>query len=40
MRTDEDIKDIIKIVSWVSLFFIIMMFIACDGGWSVAGHEI
>ena len=40
MRTDEDIKDIIKIVGFVALFFIIMMLLACDSGWSIAGYEV
>tara|TARA_Y100000361_G_C11102574_1_gene312791 strand:+ start:441 stop:563 length:123 start_codon:yes stop_codon:yes gene_type:complete len=40
VRTDEDIKDIIKIVGFVSLFFIAFMLLACDGGWSIAGYEL
>tara|TARA_R100001510_G_scaffold55258_1_gene58939 strand:- start:440 stop:556 length:117 start_codon:yes stop_codon:yes gene_type:complete len=37
---DEDVKDIIKVLGIVLGFFIIMVFIACDGGWSIAGYEI
>ena len=37
---DDDTKDIIKVLGIVLTFFIIMVFIACDGGWSVAGWEI
>ncbi|BAQ90608.1 hypothetical protein [uncultured Mediterranean phage uvMED] len=37
---DKDYTDLMKIIIFVGLFFLLFMFMACDSGWSVAGYEV
>ena len=36
----KDYTDLMKIIIFVSLFFMFFMFLACDSGWSVGGYEV
>jgi hypothetical protein len=36
----KDYTDLMKVIIFVGLFFMLFMFLACDSGWSVAGYEV
>ena len=37
---NKDYTDLMKVIIFVGLFFLLFMFLACDSGWSVAGYEV
>jgi hypothetical protein len=37
---NKDYTDLMKVIIFVGLFFMLFMFLACDSGWSVAGYEV
>jgi len=36
----KDYTDEAKILLIVAIIFYVLIFVACDGGWSIAGYEI
>lgn len=36
----KDYTDLMKIIIFVTIFFLCFIFLACDGGWSVGGLDI
>jgi len=36
----KDYTDLMKVILFVGLFFFCFIFLACEGGWSVAGYEV
>jgi len=36
----KDYSDIMKIIIFMGLFFLLFIFMACDSGWSIAGYEV
>ena len=37
---NEDMKDVLTVVAWVTIVFALLIFVACDSGWSIAGYEV
>ena len=33
-------KDVLTVVAWVAIVYVLLIFVACDSGWSIAGHEV
>ena len=37
---DKDMKDVLTVIAWVTIVFALLIFVACDSGWSIAGYEV
>ena len=37
---NEDMKDVLTVVAWEAIVYVLLIFVACDSGWSIAGHEV
>ena len=36
----KDYTDLMKVIIFVTIFFLSFVLLACDSGWSVAGYEV
>ena len=36
----SEVKELIKIILFIMIFWYLLVPLGCDGGWSVAGYEI